>query len=65
MIKSDLKRILDARDISIRQLARDIDYRFESVRKLYNDELERLPVELLGRVCDYLDIEINELLKRK
>ncbi|NYV67588.1 helix-turn-helix transcriptional regulator [Bacillus sp. Gen3] len=64
MIRSNLKPLLDERNISIRQLSKDIDYRFESVRKLYNDELERLPVDLLDRVCIYLDIEISDLLKR-
>ncbi|QNM43723.1 helix-turn-helix domain-containing protein [Shouchella clausii] len=64
MIRSNLKTLLDERGISIRQLAKDIDYRFESVRKLYNDDLERLPVDLLDRICDYLNINISDLLKR-
>lgn len=63
MIKSDLKTILDERGISIRQLAHAIDYRFESVRNLYNDEMERLPKALIYRVCTYLEISISDLLK--
>ena len=63
MIKSNLKELLEERKISIRQLAKDIDYRFESVRKLYNDEMERLPKDLIYRVCMYLEIEISDLLK--
>lgn len=60
---SNLKEILENKGISIRQFSKDIDYRFESVRKLCNNELERLPVELLERVCLELDIDISELLK--
>ncbi|MET3658508.1 helix-turn-helix domain-containing protein [Sporosarcina psychrophila] len=63
MIVSNLKAILDEREISIRQLSQAIDYRFESVRNLYNDDMERLPKDLLYRVCTYLEIEIGELLK--
>lgn len=62
MIRSNLKPLIDTRGISIRQLARDIDYRFESVRQLYNDEMERYPRDLLGRICAYLDVSISELL---
>lgn len=62
MIRSNLKEILDRENISIRQLAADIDYRFETVRKLYNNELERYPKELLYKVCIYLHITTCELL---
>ncbi|MED3441513.1 helix-turn-helix domain-containing protein [Bacillus subtilis] len=62
MIKSNLKPILDEIKISIRQLSRDIDHEYPTVRKLYNDEMERYPRELLGKVCTYLSIELHELL---
>ncbi|ARW07031.1 SPBc2 prophage-derived uncharacterized protein YopB [Bacillus atrophaeus] len=51
MIKSNLKPILDERKISIRQLSNDIDHAFVTVRKLYRDEMERYPRELLNKVC--------------
>lgn len=62
IIRSNLKKILDERDLSIRQVARDIDYRFESVRQLYNDENKSYPKELLSKICDYLDITPGDLL---
>lgn len=62
MIRSNLKSIIDSRNISVRQLAREIDYRFESVRQMYNDEMERYPRELLSRLCRHLNVSINELL---
>ncbi|MCI3198096.1 helix-turn-helix transcriptional regulator [Bacillus sp. HU-1818] len=62
MIKSNLKPILDERKISIRQLSNDIDHAFATVRKLYRDEMERYPRELLDKVCTYLNIELHELL---
>ncbi|MGG1457819.1 helix-turn-helix transcriptional regulator [Bacillus subtilis] len=62
MIKSNLKPIIDQRKISIRKLSRDIDHEYPTVRKLYNDEMERYPRELLDKVCTYLNIELQELL---
>lgn len=62
MVKSNLKEILDERQISIRQVSRDIDYRLESVRSLYNDETERFPRELLCKLCAYLDVTPGEIL---
>lgn len=74
-LKSNLKNILDERDISIRQLAKDIDYRFDSVRVFYNDfittkegktyDIKQIPIELLVKLCSYLDVSIGELLEVK
>lgn len=62
MVKSNLKKILDERDLSIRQVARDINHRPESVRQMYNDELERYPRDLLTKLCTYLKVTPGELL---
>lgn len=62
-VRSNLKEILDERRISIRQVARDIDYRFESVRQMYNNETDRYNRELLAKLCDYLQVDISDLIK--
>ncbi|WP_081481710.1 helix-turn-helix domain-containing protein [Paenibacillus elgii] len=61
-LKSNLKQILDEKNISIRQLSKDTNYRFESVRLLYNDEMERFPRDLIDVVCTYLQISVSDLL---
>ncbi|MCM3273061.1 helix-turn-helix domain-containing protein [Paenibacillus elgii] len=61
-LKSNLKQILDERNISIRQLSKDTNYRFESVRLLYNDEMERFPRDLIEVVCSYLQVPVSDLL---
>jgi DNA-binding Xre family transcriptional regulator len=53
---------MDQRELSIRQVARDINHRPESVRQMYNDELERYPRELLSKLCTYLKVTPGELL---
>ncbi|EJW14270.1 helix-turn-helix transcriptional regulator [Paenibacillus alvei] len=61
-VRSNLKQMADSRGIKIRQLARDIDYRYETVRQMYNDDLKQFPRDLLDKLCDYFDCDINELL---
>ncbi|GAA0840539.1 helix-turn-helix transcriptional regulator [Bifidobacterium pullorum subsp. gallinarum] len=61
-IRSNLRSIADARGVSIREVARDIEYRFESVRSMYNDEMERYPRDLLAKLCVYFDVTPAELL---
>lgn len=62
-LKSNLKEIIDSRGLSIRQLAKDIDYRFETVRQLYNNDTKQFPRDLLVKLCAYLEIDISDLLK--
>lgn len=61
IINSNLKKIMDQRELSIRQVARDIDYRFDSVRQLYNNENKTYPRELITKLCVYLNISPGEL----
>lgn len=66
--KSNLKEILDTRKISIRKLAEMTKkdghegIKFESLRRLYNDETKQYQRDTLGRVCEVLEIELKELL---
>jgi transcriptional regulator with XRE-family HTH domain len=62
IVRSNLRALAEARGVSIREIARDIDYRFESVRALYNDETERYPRDLLAKLCGYFGVGIGELL---
>ena len=65
MVHSNLKLILDQRGISIRQAARDVDYRFDSVRAMYNNTMQYYPQSLIDRLCAYLDVGIGDLLEHK
>ncbi|SOC12931.1 putative transcriptional regulator [Ureibacillus xyleni] len=61
-VKSNLKAILDERNISIRQLTGMAGISFESARRLYNDDTKQYQRDTLGAVCNALNIEIGELL---
>ncbi|EGW36432.1 helix-turn-helix transcriptional regulator [Desulfosporosinus sp. OT] len=65
MVKSNLKAIMDSRGLSIRKVAGDLDYRFETVRRMYNDDMKHYPEDLIDKLCTYLDIGVGELLKHK
>lgn len=65
MIRSNLKNLADARGLSIRKIAKDIDYRFETVRRMYNDEMAHYPQDLIDRLCSYLGVGVGELLEHK
>ncbi|GED55769.1 XRE family transcriptional regulator [Brevibacillus borstelensis] len=59
---SNLKTLAETKGVSIRAIARDIDYRLESVRLLYNDEMERYPRDLLTKLCTYFQCSISDIL---
>ncbi|MEC1726906.1 helix-turn-helix transcriptional regulator [Schinkia azotoformans] len=62
--KSQLKKILDERGMSIRELERlsEGKLKFETLRKLYNDDAKQYQRDTIGIVCEILEIEINDLL---
>lgn len=62
MIKSRLKNIADARGLSIRQIARDTNSHFETIRRIYNDDMQQYPRDIIDRLCSYLGVEVGELL---
>jgi DNA-binding Xre family transcriptional regulator len=61
-MKSNLKEILDQRQISIRQLESMTDISFETLRRLYNDVTVQYNRDTLGTICETLNIKIDELL---
>lgn len=63
MIRCKLKGILDERGESIRSVAKGINYRFESVRMLYNNSAPYYHRDLLNKLCTYLEVEIGDLLE--
>ncbi|MFS0763936.1 helix-turn-helix domain-containing protein [Peribacillus phoenicis] len=61
-VKSNLKKILDERNISIRQLASMTDLKFETLRRLYNDDTKQYQRDTIGRICEILEIKIGDIL---
>lgn len=61
-VKSNLKAILNEREMSIRELEAKSGLKFETLRRLYNDETKQYQRDTIGRICEVLDVEISQLL---
>jgi DNA-binding Xre family transcriptional regulator len=63
-IHSNLKSVLLQHDpnLSIRRLAKEINYHFDSVRRMYKDEMVQYPRDLLLKLCTYFNIEPGQLI---
>lgn len=59
---SNLKALLDDRGISIQQFSRDTGLKFETLRRLYNDDTKQFQRDTVGRVCEVLNVGIGELI---
>lgn len=61
-VKSNLKAVLDERNMSIRQLEALTGLQFETLRRLYNDTTVQYHRETLGTICKALNVEIGDIL---
>ncbi len=61
-VKSNLKSILDDKGMSIRQLSSETGITFETLRRLYNDDTKQYQRDTIGKICEVLDIKIQDLL---
>ena len=62
IIMSNLKAILEQRNISLKELSRRIDYNFEAVRRIANNKATSFSRVALAKICTELEITPNELL---
>ena len=63
MIKINLSRILEERRISQAELARASGIRPLTICHMYNEIIERVNIEYLDRICEYLNISLDELIE--
>jgi putative transcriptional regulator len=61
-VKSNLQSIIDEKGLSVLKVSKDIGYRYESVRQMYNDDNKVYPRELLTKLCAYLNVTPGDLL---
>lgn len=63
MIKIHLSRILGEKRMSQAELARRTGIRPSTISDIYNEMTERLNIEYLDRICEYLDCSIMDLIE--
>lgn len=65
VIRSKLKEVMENHDpkLSIRKLAKDVNYHFDSVRRMYKDEMVQYPRDLLLKLCLYFNVQPGQLIR--
>jgi DNA-binding Xre family transcriptional regulator len=63
-IRSNLKEVMENHNpkLSIRKLAKDVNYHFDSIRRMYKDEMVQYPRDLLLRLCIYFNVQPGQLI---
>jgi DNA-binding Xre family transcriptional regulator len=62
IVRSNLKKLLDERSMSIRKFSADTGLQFETLRRMYNDDTKQYNKQMIAKVCEELEIEISDLL---
>ena len=61
-INLKLKEVLKEKNLTRNALARAVDTRFEVIDKWYNNNVEKLDLDVLARICFVLDCEISDII---
>lgn len=63
MIKIHLSTILGTRRISQAELARKTGIRPNTINDIYNEICERINLEHIDRICEYLNCNVSDLIE--
>lgn len=64
-IKLKLNEFMDKRGITRNGLATAVNVRFEVIDKWYRNDVEKLDLDVLARICCVLECEVEDLLVYK
>ena len=56
--------ILNERNISKTRICKDLDIPRSNFNKYCRDDFQRIDANLVCKICEYLDIEVGELIVR-
>lgn len=57
-----LNQILEDKEISQNQLAKDTGISVETIRNLKNNKTSRISFEILEKICNYLDCSVEDVM---
>lgn len=63
MIKIHLSKILGERRMSQKELAEKTNIRRATINEMYHELVERVNLDYLSRICQVLNIKIEDLLE--
>ena len=56
---------MDNKGVSISELSRMANIKYDIVKRYYNGEITRYDSEILKKICVYLECDITDLIKIK
>lgn len=65
MIDSNLSTLMGSKRLKVIDVAREIKVNRSSIDKLYNNEAKRIDLDVLDKLCDFLECTPNDILKFK
>ncbi|WP_414811579.1 helix-turn-helix domain-containing protein [Photobacterium profundum] len=63
-MKCHLSRIMGEKRLKISDVARDTGVNRGTVTRLYNETATRVELEVIDKLCEYLNVEVGELFER-
>ncbi|MGF1860543.1 helix-turn-helix transcriptional regulator [Photobacterium profundum] len=64
MLKCHLSKIMGEKRLKISDVARDTGVNRGTVTRLYNETATRVELEVIDKLCEYLNVEVGELFER-
>ena len=64
MIRCHFARLLGERKLKISDVVRDTGINRGTLTRLYHETAERIELQVLDQLCDYLGVELSEFLER-
>lgn len=61
----DLANVLKEKDVSKNKICRDCSMQRTQLNKYCKNEMTRVDLNILSRLCEYLDCTPNDILKMK
>lgn len=65
MIRCHLSALLGAKKLKVSEVARDTGINKNTLHRLYNESATRIDLDVLDKLCEYLDVDIAALLERE
>lgn len=64
MIKCNLSRIMGEKKLKISDVSRDTGINRGTLTRLYQETAERIDLEVMDQLCDFLKCEVGDLFER-
>lgn len=60
-----LEKVLEEKNISKNKIMRDTNTDFKVIQRICRGNLNKLDIDIIDRICDYLDCEFEDIVEYK